>query len=214
MREESSSSQNDNFFIQNISERGSAVEIKITDSSPFFILHEDYIETGIKSGDEIAPAVYETLKFLDEKRSAVKKSISLLSISPQTEYLLKIKLIKRGFSSEASSAASAYLKNKNLLDDRKYAEEWSASRLKKNPCGPYLLKGLLSSKGVDRQTAESVVNELFTDEAAEEAVSRQVEKLRRNKSNTDDKIIKKLLTKGFSMKDIRKYFSNSLLIFF
>ncbi len=188
VREESSSSQNDNFFIQNISERGSAVEIKITDSSPFFILPEDYIEAGIKSGDEISPAEYETLEFLDEKRSAVKKVSRFIIYIFSDRIYAKNKTYEKRISSEASASAAAYLKNKNLVDDRKYAQQWAALRLKKNPSGPYVLKGMLSSKGVDRETAESVVKELFTEEAAEEAVLRQVEKLRRNKSNSDDKI--------------------------
>ncbi len=210
VQEESSSSQNDNFFIQNISERGSAVEIKFSYSSPFLLLNEDFNEAGITEGDEISLDKYSELKNLDEKRSAVNKSISLLSISPQTEYLLKMKLLKRGFSREASEAACLYLRNKNLINDREYAHQWVSSRLRKNPAGPYILKGMLSSRGVDRETAESVVNEIFTEETAEDAVTRQVEKLRRNKNNTDEKIIRKLISKGFSMKEIRKYFSNNL----
>ena len=203
--EESSSSQNDNFFIQKISERGSAVEIKISDSSPFFILNEDFNETGLLEDSEISPEIYKKLQFLDEKRRAVKKSLDLLSISSQTEYMLKLKLIKRGFSSEASASAAEHLRNKNLVNDRDYAEKWVASRLKKNPSGPFVLKGLLSSKGVDRKTAESVVNSLYTEDAAVEAVLKQIEKLKRNKNNSEEKIIKKLLSKGFSMKDIRKH---------
>ncbi len=212
--EESSSSQNDNFSIQNISERGSAVEIMLSDSSPFLLLTEDFKESGISEGDEISPEKYYELKILDEKRSAVKKSIDLLSISSQTEYLLKVKLLKRGFSKFAAEEAVSYLKSKNLINDREYAEQWISSRLRNNPSGPYVLKGMLSSKGVDRETAESVVNSLFTEEASEKAVSALAEKLRRNRNITDEKIIRKLLSKGFSMKEIRKYFSNNLLIFF
>ena len=212
--EESSSSQNVNFFIQKISERGSAVEIKLSDSSPFFILADDYKEAGFSEGEEISPEKYNQLKKLDEKRSAVKKSVDLLSISSQTEYLLKTKLLKRGFSREASEDAVSYLKNKNLINDTDYAKQWVISRLRKNPSGPYILKGMLSARGVDRETADSVVNSLFTDETAEKAISVQAEKLRRNKKNTDEKIIRKLLSKGFAMKDIRKYFSNNLLILF
>ena len=212
--EESSSSQNVNFFIRKISERGSAVEIKLSDSSPFFILADDYKEAGFFEGKEISPDKYEELKMLDEKMSAVKKSVDLLSISPQTEYLLKTKLLKRGFSREASEEAVIYLKSKNLINDMDYAEKWVLSRLRKNPSGPYILKGMLSARGVDRETADTVVNSLFTEETAENAVSFQVEKLRRNKNNTDEKIIKKLLSRGFAMKDIRKYFSNNLLILF
>lgn len=212
VQEESSSSQNVKRFIQKISERGSGVEIFISDSSPFFIMSDDYSGLDITSGEEISSEMYEKLKTLDEKTSAVKKSIDLLSISPQTEYLIKIKLMKRGFSAPAVSGALEYLSNKKLVNDREYAEQWISSRLKKNPSGPFVLKGMLSAKGVDRETADSVVNSFFTEETMHDLIIKQAEKLKRKKDITEDKLIKKLLSKGFPMKEIRKYFSNNLFI--
>lgn len=213
VQEESSSSQNVKRNIQRISERGSAVEIILSDSSPFFIMPEDFACLEISEGEDISPDEYEKLEILDEKRRAVKKSLDLISISSQTEYLLKIKLMKRDYSSVSISAALEYLHSRNLINDREYAEQWLISRLKKNPSGPYLLKGLLSGKGVARDISESVVDSFFTEDVMEEAISRQVEKLQRKKDITKDKIISRLLSKGFSMKDIRKHFSNNLLIF-
>lgn len=208
--EENSSSQNDSFLVKNISERGSAIEIKFSDSSSFFILASDYLETGLHSGDKVSLEIYEKLKELDEKRHAVKKALNLLSFSPHTEYLLKIKLVKKGFSRAASDAAAEYLRNKELINDRDYAEQKVLSYLEKNPSGSFFLVGMLVSKGVDRETAESVVKSCYTEKIAEAAVLRQVEKLKRNKKNTEEKIIKKLLGKGFSMKEIRKYVSGIL----
>ena len=60
--------------IQRISERGSAVEIILSDSSPFFIMPEDFACLEISEGEDISPDEYEkTGKYLMKKRRAVKK---------------------------------------------------------------------------------------------------------------------------------------------
>ncbi len=204
-QEESTSSQNVNKYILNISERGTSVEITVSDSSSFFIFNEDFCSVDISSGDPVDSRLFELLVLFDERYRACRKSLDLLSISAQTRYMLKIKLLKRGFSEESVNYAVEYLEKKNLINDRDYAERWVESRLKKNPEGPFRLKVMLTGKGVERAVADDVVNALLDDQAVETAVKKIIEKLEKRSGMTGEKIMRKLLSKGFSPAVIKKY---------
>jgi regulatory protein len=62
---------------------------------------------------------------------AEARGASLLSRAEQPRYLLRAKLVERGFPDRAVALALDRLEAEGLLDDRRYAEAWLRSRVGK-----------------------------------------------------------------------------------
>lgn len=94
-----------------------------------------------------------------------------------------------------------------LIDDRQYTEAYVRDRLKLKPRGSRLMIQELRAKGVDRELAEEIVNELMGDEVdlAEETLYRKYKV--RHISQDDRKKIDFLRRRGFNWDQISKLVS-------
>ncbi|MCL2294363.1 MAG: RecX family transcriptional regulator [Spirochaetes bacterium] len=154
----------------------------------------------------ISAELLEKIEFLHNVSVTYKKAMDILSFAPTTAFLLKQKLLKRGFKSIFIGKAIEKLSEKKMIDDKKFAEGWVSLRMSKNPQAPVVLKAALMKKGVERQVAEEVL-EGFTPgssiyiEGFEKALSKQ----RKKTGRTLEKIRMSLLRKGYSISLINKY---------
>ena len=82
------------------------------DVRSYHILPEQYAALRLRCGEEIGPDTVDALEEAAQLSEAIRKGISLLSYSMQSERALKRKLTVRGFSEELATAAVAYL-NRN-----------------------------------------------------------------------------------------------------
>ena len=208
--EEGSSSQSVN-TITEIKERGAFIGITISNGSSFFIFPENFIQLNLKLDKSISAELLKTLEFLNNISIAYKKAINILSFAPTTVFLLKQKLLKKGFDNVAVSKTIERLSEKNLIDDRKFAAAWVSLRLAKNPESPFVLKSMLLKKGVDREIAEEVLKDITPGSAVymesfEKALSKQLRKTGR----TAEKIKISLARKGYPISLINKYLENKI----
>lgn len=211
-REEGSSSQNVNKTVSSIRERGTYIGIYLSDSSSFFILPDDFLQLrssfSLETGTEIPEGspLSEKLAYLDNICRAFNKAFDIISFAPCTAAMLKLKLMKKGFDRHSCDKAVACLKEKKLVDDRKFAENWVTSRLARNPESPLMLKAALMRKGVDRQVAEEVLAHLTPDSSEYiGAFEKAFEKQLRKSGVTDEKIKIRLAAKGYPLSLINRY---------
>ena len=236
-------------FISEIKERGTFLEIFISNGSSFFVFPEDFSnmdvaplrsgtdaaierrdsnmdaaplrsgtdaaierrgsDKGLQIGGKVSAELLEKLEFLHNISITYKKAINIISFAPTTAFLLKQKLLKKGCDNLSIGKTIEKLSEKNLIDDRKFAEGWVSLRMSKNPASPFVLKSALMRKGVDRTTADEVLKDftpassLYT-ESFEKALSKQLRKANRPK----DKIKMALLRKGYPLSLINKYLDN------
>ena len=210
--EEGSSSQSVN-TITEIKERGAFIGITLSNGSSFFVFPEDFSQLKLLIGtlgtpggistqemqDKIISAeLLKKLEFLHNISLTYKKAINILSFAPTTAFLLKQKLLKKGFDNVCITKTIERLSEKKLIDDRKFAAGWVSSRLSRNPESPFILKATLIKKGVDREIAEDVLKDLTPDsalyiESFEKALSKQLRKTGR----PIEKIKISLLRKGY-----------------
>ena len=208
-QEKGSSSQNVNISISLFRERGTYIEIILSDSSSFFILHDDVSDLNHYPGDFANEETVARLAAFDRICRACNKALDLLSFSPSTAFMMKQKLMQKGFDSISAGTAVSRLLEKHILDDKKYAENWVASRLSRNPESPLVLKASLLKKGVDRKTADEILKGITPDsdqyiEAFEKAFNKQL----RSPGKSAEKIRISLSRKGFPLSLINKYLDN------
>ena len=206
--EEGSSSQSVN-TITEIKERGAFIVITLSNGSSFFIFPEDFAQLGLSRGKAISAELLKKIEFLDNISLTYKKALNILSFASTTMFLLRQKLLKKGFDNASISKTIERLSEKKLINDKKFAETWVSVRLSRNPESPFVLKAALMKKGVDRETAEEVLKDFTPDssiyiEGFEKALSKQLRKT----SRTTEKIKISLARKGYPISLINKYLDN------
>lgn len=107
----------------------------------------------------------------------------------------------KGFLPETIEAVLAKLADQGLVDDRKFARNWVASRVRRAPRSRRLLACELRRKGVDAVTVESVLSDLDDRLLALACIERR-QRQWQGISSIDEqriKILRHLQNKGFSL---------------
>jgi regulatory protein len=82
------------------------------------------------------------------------------------EELRRHLLLKRKFDSESVTRSINKLKEVNLIDDKAFAESWTKDRISCRPKSRLMIKRELLQKGVDRETAAGVTDDIDDGESA------------------------------------------------
>ena len=203
VREEDSSSQNVNFFITGIHTREAFIEVSISNGASFFISDADYRSFPYSKGDEISHEDLEKLELGHKLILCRSKALSLLDLAEHSAFMLRTKLRQRGFEAPVIERVLEQLKEKNYLDDRRFAELWVRSRLKRNPAGKSVLISGLRAKGVSARDADEAVSELLDEDSLMEGARKVYAKAARKKNSTPEKIKAAMMQKGYSFSVIR-----------
>jgi regulatory protein len=132
----------------------------------------------------------------------------LIARAEQCSFGLTRKLEKRGFDSACVSAVITRLLELKLVDDRRFAQLWLASRLRPAR-SPRRLLSSLQSRGIDRDDAESALKTALDEEtefALLERFAKRLSKKAERKGKEGINSIKFMLrNEGFSMQAIKQY---------
>ena len=111
----------------------------------------------------------------DKTNKALAYAYRLFSVRPRSERELRDRLFKKGFGRTTAHNVISLLKEKNVIDDAKFAELWIESRMHNNPKGDIVLRRELRDKGVSIPIIEEA---LSGKEEAEGTVARELAKQR------------------------------------
>jgi regulatory protein len=119
------------------------------------------------------------------------------------------RLRRKGFTSSKVESLISEFRDKNLVSDLRFAEDWVENRLRFKPRGSRLLVMELLAKGVAKETAEQVVSDKFAgiDEmelAFKLLQSRRQRFTRQNSIDRRQKIYNFLRYRGFSHDDVMR----------
>lgn len=98
--------------------------------------------------------------FEDSPASAKKAAYKILSYRDHSTHEISQKLRAKGFSEETITETLQFLKEIQLLDDQKFASEWSRFRIERGHYGPIRLRRELLSKGLPPEEVEDVIRRL------------------------------------------------------
>ena len=92
-------------------------------------------------------------------------ALRLLSYRPRSEAELRARLIRR-FSSAVVDDVIGSLRGRSLLDDARFAQQWTDSRDAHRPRSATAVRRELVSKGIDRSLADEAVSDLDDEDSA------------------------------------------------
>ena len=185
-------------------------EVCLDGASSFLLYAGELRKYRLKAGEEIPAEVYhEIMQVLLPKRAKLR-AMHLLQKKDYTEYQLREKLKSGSYPENLIDDALDYVKSYHYVDDERYARAYLADclgrRSKKRICQDLL------SRGIDKEVASSVMEELFQEmdgEAAEiELAKTLLHKRHFDPKSADFKDSQKqmayLMRKGFSSDVIRE----------
>lgn len=95
----------------------------------------------------------------DKADKAIAYAYRLLSVRPRSERELRERLFKKGFGRACTQNVIALLKERDIIDDFKFAKLWIESRMRMNPKGEMLLRKELREKGIKSSVIEKALSE-------------------------------------------------------
>lgn len=130
-------------------------------------------------GQQLTEDDVRELSAADDRARAIEAGLRYLEYRPRSERETRQRLREKGYSPVAIDQAVDQLKAWKYLDDEMFARFWVENRQAFRPRGSKLLRSELGAKGVARDLASSVVDELGGDEqpAALELARKRVNSL-------------------------------------
>lgn len=123
------------------------------------------LENRITAGTELTDDELRELIEKSDLRRAKEKSLWLISYRDHSSKELFDKL-RRDFSEDAANKAIERMNELGLINDEAFAEKYAAELHAKHQ-SPSTIRYKLTQKGIDRDTADRIVEELAIDPAQE-----------------------------------------------
>lgn len=177
-------------------------------SAGAFFLRADYLDV-CKPEDITVDSVFSDERIEDLLQagfcySAEKKALDYLNRAEHSAFLLRNKLIAKGFEPEHINKALKFLTKQNLLSDERYAAAFLRNRSISHYEGRIRLLQELSARGLSKAVCHKAVDEFFADNDEELILQKAVEKLKKT-GICDEKLKQRLLKSGFSWKQIENF---------
>ena len=177
--------------------------VVLSDGNEFLLDTELIISKGISEKSEIGDI--KELLFESDFKRAKSRAIWYLSRRDHSKKELYDKLIKGGFSKEATEAAIDRMSEMGLVDDRVFAKRIFEQIVNLNHSSKREAIYKLKLKGISTDIIKELEEENELDES--ENIKQLIQKKYASRLETADgvkKVFASLLRKGFSYSDIRK----------
>lgn len=132
---------------------------------------------------------------------AYDRALKLLSMREHTEKELRKKLSDKGYQKAEIDDAVGRLIAEGSLSEKRFAEAYIRSRLRKSPEGKEMLRLRLREKGTPADIAAEALNEAWENEDYVKPLSQYAESLLRKKGESGT--VAALLRKGFRNSEIK-----------
>ncbi len=131
--------------------------------------------------------------------------MKLLEYRERSEEEIRDRMRRKGYEEKVIAETVEFLKNQNLLNDKRFARMWTESRLRKS-YGRWKVRSDLQEKGVDRELIDEVLKQLYSEvnetQIALELVKRKWPSLRKKDNLMLQRISNFLKRRGFSFEVI------------
>ena len=145
----------------------------------------------------------------DNRKIKVKQvAYKYANYKPRTQQQIIQRLKQREFQEDEIDIAIRFLKEFNLIDDEKYAENYIKELIKKKPSGKRVIKAELMKKGIDSDLADMTLNKFFPfdeiDDMAIQAAGKKMRMIRHKpKEKQKQSLINFLQRRGFRWETIK-----------
>jgi len=193
------------------------IEVQKKRKDRYNIFIDGVFRFGLDEGVVARIGLYEK-KEIDEKEieqiekeeviaKAFNAAANFLKTRERSKKEIRDKLKTKEYSESVIEKVLEKLERLDIVNDKRFAEMFVRDRMKLKPKGKKVLSLELAQKGIDRNTIEEVLQELVGGDGEIELAKRVLEKAEKKYSGLEenirrDKIIKYLLSKGFSWNTI------------
>jgi regulatory protein len=144
---------------------------------------------------------------------AEKRALALVARAEQCSAGLSRKLEKRSYAAAVVRTVVSRLLEQGIVDDRRYALRWLASRLARGPECPRKLLAALLNRGIGREDAEKALKETLPPEEEYRLLKNYLAKKHRSFSefsaepgrSTDPSLRYTLKAEGFSSRTLDRF---------
>ena len=137
---------------------GKRVKVSLDGRFAFSLEAEVAAAEGLRVGQELPTSQIEALARVGHFHRCQNAAARYLGYRPRSEYEMRQRLLKRGFSDDSIEAVLIKLKEQGLLDDSAFARFWKDNRQSFSPRSQWLTRAELKQKGVPGDIIEGVVS--------------------------------------------------------
>ena len=185
--------------------QGDVTGAVLSDGTTIALHPEAARESSVCIGAVFTREETEAIQLRSAVFAARDKAVEYLARREHSANELVLKLRKKGYDNESALEAVELCRVRGYVDDRRFAEMWINSRLKKHPEGRSSLAAGLARKGVPRDIANEVLERQISQESEDDALARSLSKYVRTRSADPKKALNHLLRRGFRYADIKRH---------
>ncbi len=182
------------------------VNIYINDEYAISMNYDLLLKNNLKVGENVDDQFLNELVLENEKSLALSRSAKLLSKNLKTIKQMKEYLYGLGYGPSVVNYCIEKLSEYNYVNDQNYANIYLRSV--KNKYGKFKIENELIKKGVQKNVIEETLQDFKVDESVIEALSKKFLKNKEINNDTISKLIRHLLSKGYSYDDIKGVVNN------
>lgn len=183
--------------------------VQIDDEQELIFAPETVLKYGLAPEKKYSDQEFLRILQEDNLQRAKDQAMRYLSIRPHSRRELVQKMFRKGYRSEIIHQALDRLQEIDLVNDRQFAKLFIQNELRLRPVGRALLKKKLIEKGIPREMYESILSEMYTEEAELEIAGNLAAKFLRMNSRFEgkklrEKMVRFLQGKGFGWEHIQQ----------
>lgn len=116
-------------------------------------------DMDLKVGKLVDEKDLEKITFQEELNKAQAYAFTLLDYRERSLQEIRMRMRQKGYEEKLIAKVIEYLKNRNLINDKRFARLWVESRIKKG-YGSWRIRSELEQKGVDREMTDETLKDL------------------------------------------------------
>ncbi len=157
--------------------RGKRVTVSLDGRFAFSLEAEVAAQEKLEVGQELASDRIEALARSDQFQRCLDAAARYLTYRPRSEYEMRQRLLRRGFSGDTVEAVLKRLREQGLVDDIAFAEFWRDNRQSFSPRSQWLTRLELRQKGIADDISDQTVSTICDGDNAYRAAASRASRL-------------------------------------
>lgn len=118
-------------------------------------------DMGLKVGKLIDEKDLKKITSQEELNKGQAYALMLLSYRERSLREIRMRMRQKGYEEKLIEKVMKYLKDRNLINDKRFTRLWAESRIKKG-YGSWRIQSELEQKGVNREMADEILKDLYS----------------------------------------------------
>lgn len=134
-----------------------------------------------------------------KRQDPVYQAQAILSRRDHSVKEMHSKLRRQGFGEQEIAKTLAWLQEKRLLNDRRFAAAYADALVRSKPVGPRYLSAKLKQKGVADSLIREIIHNIFSDGRQQALIANAIARWKRLHPNHDrQRLYRFLVSRGFT----------------